>query len=49
MLKIKKVTVAIMTAEGRLWRYLAEIDKQAEDMFSWRVSDIAKGESVMKV
>ncbi len=48
MLKNKKVTVAIMIAEGRFWRYLAEIDKQAEDMFSWLVNDIAKVEGVME-
>ena len=27
MLKHKKVTVGILTAEGRFWRYLAEVDK----------------------
>ena len=46
MLKHKKVTVAIMTAEGRFWQYLAEIDKQAEEMFSRLVSDMAKAEVV---
>jgi hypothetical protein len=46
MLKHKKVTVTIMTAEGRFWQYLAEIDKQAEDMFSRIVSDMAKTEGV---
>ena len=46
MLKHKKVTVAIMTAEGRFWQYLAEIEKQAEDMFSRLVSDMAKAEGV---
>ena len=34
MLRNKKVTVTIMTAEGRFWRYLAEVDKQATDMFA---------------
>lgn len=48
MLKNKKVTVAIMTAEGRFWWYLAEIDKQTEDMFSLLVSDMAKAEGVME-
>ena len=46
MLKHKKVTVAIMTAEGKFWQYLAEIEKQAEDMFSRFVSDMAKAEGV---
>ena len=46
MLKHKKVTVAIMTAEGRFWQCLAEIDKQAEDMFSRLVSDMAQNEGV---
>lgn len=46
MLKHKKVTVAIMTAEGRFWQYLAEIDKQAEEMFSRLISDMAKAEGV---
>lgn len=46
LLKHKKVTVTIMTAEGRLWQYLAEIDKQAEEMFSRIVSDMARAERV---
>ena len=46
MLKHKNVTVTIMTAEGRFWQYLAEIDKQADDLFSRLVSDIAKSEGV---
>lgn len=46
MLKHKKVTVAIMTADGRFWQYLAEIDKQADELFSRLVSDMAKAEGV---
>ena len=46
MLKHKKVTVAIMTAEGRFWQYLAEVDKQAEEMFSRLVKQMAKCEGV---
>lgn len=46
LLKHKTVTVAIMTAEGRFWQYLAEIDKQAEELFSRLVSDMAKAEGV---
>ena len=44
MLKHKKVTVTIMTAEGRFWQYLAEVEKQAEEMFSRLVNDMAKTE-----
>lgn len=46
MLKHKKVTVTIMTAEGRFWQYLTEIDEQAEEMFCCLVSDMAKSEGV---
>ena len=46
MLKNKKVTVTIMTAEGRFWQYLAKVDKQAEEMFSRLVNEIAKSEGV---
>lgn len=46
MLKHKPFEVTIMTAEGRFWQYLAEIDKQAEDMFSRLVNDMAKTEGV---
>ena len=46
MLKNKKVAVAIMTAEGKFWQYLADIDKQAEEMFSRLISDMAKTEGV---
>ena len=46
MLKHKKVTAIIMTAEGRFWQHLSEIDKQAEDMFSRLVSEMAKSEGV---
>lgn len=46
LLKNKKVAVAIMTAEGKFWQYLADIDKQAEEMFSRIISDMAKAEGV---
>ena len=46
MLKNKKVAVAIMTAEGKFWQYLADIDKQAEEMFSRLISDTAKTEGI---
>lgn len=46
MLKNKKVTVTIMTAEGKFWQYLAEVDKQADEMFSRLVSEMAISEGV---
>lgn len=48
MLKHKKATVTIMTAEGRFWQYLAKVDKQAEEMFSRLVSEMANSEGVTK-
>ena len=46
MLKNKKVTVTIMTAEGRFWQYLSEVDKQAEEMFSRLIEQMAKSEGI---
>ena len=46
MLKNKKVAVAIMTAEGKFWQYLADIDKQAEEMFSRLINDMARIEGI---
>lgn len=46
MLKHKKVTVAIMTAEGRFWKYLAGIDKQATEMFDLLVEQMKVKEGV---
>ena len=46
MLKNKKVTVTIMTAEGRFWQYLAEIDKQASEMFDALVEQMKEKEGV---
>ena len=46
MLKNKKVTVTIMTTEGRFWQYLADINKRADEMFSRLVSEMAKAEGV---
>ena len=33
MLKHKPIQATIMTAEGRFWQHLAEVDKQATEMF----------------
>ena len=46
MLKHKKVTVTIMTAEGRFWQYLAEIDKQAAEMYDLLVGQMKEKEGV---
>lgn len=46
MLKHKKVTVTIMTAEGRFWQYLAEIEKQASEMFDILVEQMKENEGV---
>ena len=46
MLKHKKVTVTIMTAEGRFWQYLAEIDKQAAEMFDLLVKQMKATEGI---
>ena len=46
MLKNKKVTATIMTAEGRFWQHLAEVDKQAEEMFSRLIEQMAKSEGI---
>lgn len=46
MLKHKKVTVTIMTAEGRFWQYLAEFDKQATEMYDLLVEQMKEKEGV---
>lgn len=46
LLKHKKVTFMILLSKGELWQYLAEVDKQAEDMFLRLVNDMAKAEGV---
>ena len=46
MLKNKKVIVTIMTAEGRFWQYLAEIDKQARDMYETLIEQMKEREGV---
>ena len=42
----KKITFYIMLTNGTLWSYLAEIDKQATNMFYRLVDEIAKLEGV---
>ncbi len=46
LMKNKRVLFNIMLTNGTLFQYLAEVDKQAEDMFFRLVDDIAKAESI---
>jgi hypothetical protein len=48
LLKHKKGTFTIMLSKGELWQYLAKVDKQAEEMFSRLVSEMANSEGVTK-
>ena len=46
LMENQRVTFNIMQMNGTLWKYLADIDKQAEDMFLRFVNDMAKAECV---
>lgn len=46
MLKHKPIQVTIMTAEDRFWQNLAEIDKQATEMFDILVEQMKEAEGV---
>ena len=46
LMEDKRVTFNIMQMNGTLWEHLADIDKQAEDMFLRLVNDMAKSEGV---
>ena len=46
LMEDKRVTFNIMLMNGTLWKHLADIDKQAEDMFLRLVNDMAKSEGV---
>lgn len=46
MLKNKNVTATIMITEGRFWQYLADIDKQASEMFDTLVEQMKENEGV---
>ncbi len=46
LMKNKRVLFNIMLTKGTLFQYLAEIDKQAEEMFFRLVDDMAKAEGV---
>ena len=42
----QRVTFSIMQMNGTLWKHLADIDMQAEDMFFRLVNDMAKSEGI---
>ena len=44
--KNKQVIFTQLFSAGKLWSHLAEIDKQAEDLFNTLVTQIAKAENV---
>ncbi len=46
VLKNKPIEVNIMTAKGRFWKYLAEIDKQATEMFDLLVEQMRAADGV---
>ncbi len=46
LMENQRVTFNIMQMNGTLWKYLADIDKQADDMFLRLVNDMAKSEGV---
>ena len=42
----KKVLLATLLAEGKLWQHLADIDTQAQQMFDTLIEQIKKAEGV---
>ncbi|MCI9448105.1 MAG: TnpV protein [Lachnospiraceae bacterium] len=44
--KNRKVLYFYLLTSGKLNRYLADLDKQAKEMFSWLVKQMAKSEDV---
>ncbi len=46
LMKNKRVLFNIMLTKGTLYQYLAEVDKQAEDMFFRLIDDMSKAEGV---
>lgn len=44
--KNKQVLFTQLFSAGKLWSHLAEIDKQAEELFNTLVTQIAKAENV---
>ncbi len=46
LMKNKRVLFNIMLTKGTLFQYLAEVDKQAEDIFFKLIDDMAKAEGI---
>lgn len=46
LIENQQVTFNIMQMNGTLWKYLVDIDMQAEEMFLRLVNDMAKSEGV---
>ena len=46
LMENQRVTFNIMQMNGTLWKHLADIDKQAEDMFSQLVKQMTKAEGI---
>lgn len=46
LMKHKKVLFTTLLAESKLWQYLADIDKQATEMFDTIVEQMKKAEGV---
>ncbi len=46
LMKNKRVLFNIMLTKGTLFQYLAEVDKQAEDMFFRLIDDMVKAEGI---
>ncbi len=44
--KHKKVLFATLLAEGKLWQYLADVDKQAQEMFDTLAEQMKEKEDV---
>ena len=49
LMENQRVTFNIMQMNGTLWKHLADIDMQAEDMFFRLVNDMAKAEGVTEL
>ena len=49
LIENQQVTFNIMQMNGTLWKYLADIDMQAEEMFLRLVNDMAKAEGVTEL
>ena len=46
LMQNKKAIFNVMLANGTLWKYLSEIDKQAEEMFNQLIKQLAENEGI---